>query len=120
MSATVFPEFEFVALVTSSIVLPIGIYAYMIRKRAISRGTVVVLGIILVALSGVDIVLLQRLTEMARQSPSLLDDRLFASEVSVTLYLLPALFAGIGVNVLSHVLISHLAEAERRFNGGGR
>jgi SNF family Na+-dependent transporter len=120
MNATVFFEFEFFALVTSSLFLPIGIYTYMMRKRAISRSTVVALGIVLIALSGIDIFLLQRLTEMAKHSPSLLDDRLFASEVSTALYLLPALFAGIGVNVLSHVLISHLAEAERRFTGRPR
>ena len=32
------------------------------------------------------------------------------------LYLLPALFAGIGINLVSHVLIHHLVSAERRFD----
>ncbi len=36
--------------------------------------------------------------------------RLGPSEIST------ALFAGIGMNMLSHILVSHLAEAEKRFN----
>lgn len=47
----------------------------------------------------------------------MLDDAVFTSELATALYLLPALFAGIGVNMLSHILISHLAQAEKRFNG---
>jgi hypothetical protein len=120
MSETIFFEFQFFALIACSIFLPIGVYIYAMLKRAISRNTVLLLGIILIALSGVDIFLLQRLTAMARSSPSLLDDQIFASEISTALYLLPALLAGVGVNMLSHVLISHLAEAEKRFNGRRR
>ena len=31
-------------------------------------------------------------------------------------YLLPALFAGLGVNMLSHILVGHLRDAETRFD----
>jgi hypothetical protein len=58
---------------------------------------------------------LQRLAQMAKDSHFLLDHNVFASELSVALYLLPVLFAGIGVNMVSHILISHLTEAESRF-----
>jgi hypothetical protein len=52
---------------------------------------------------------------MAKLTPSLADDKIFVSEVSIALYLLPAMFGGIGINLLSHVLISHLYSAEKRF-----
>ena len=42
---------------------------------------------------------------------------MFDSEVTVGLYVLPALLAGIGINVTSHVLIQHLTDAQRRFAG---
>ncbi len=37
-------------------------------------------------------------------------------ESSVALYLLLLMFAGVGVNMISHVLIEHLKGAERRFD----
>jgi hypothetical protein len=116
MSDSVFVETEFFVLILFSVVLPACLYAYMMWKQAISRRTVLLFGIILIAISGTGIFLLQRLAEIARTSPSLFDNVIFASEISVALYLLPALFAGIGINILSHVLISHLADAERRFD----
>lgn len=70
----------------------------------------------LVVISGINVFLLQRLAEMAKLSPSLLDNKFFASEISVALYLLPAIFAGIGVNMMPHILMSHLVEAEKRFD----
>jgi glycopeptide antibiotics resistance protein len=116
VSESVFIEGDFFALIIFSILLPIGIYIYMIWKKSISRTTVLLLGIILIAISGIDVFLLQRLTAMAKTTPSLVDDIFFASESSVALYLLPLLFAGIGVNLISHILISHLGDAERRFD----
>ena len=59
---------------------------------------------------------MQHLAGMAKNTPSLLDDRIFASEISVALYLLAVLFAGIGVNMISHVLTSHLVDTERQFD----
>lgn len=109
-------EIEFLALAIFSFVLPVSIYGYMMWKKAISRKTVLFLGVLLIVIAGVDVVLLQKLTELAKKSPSLFDDKIFASELSLALYLLPALFAGIGVNLISHILISHLADAERRLD----
>jgi hypothetical protein len=116
MHESVFLQVEFFLLVVFSTISPIGIYAYMMWKSAISRNTVLLFGIILIVLAGVDVFLLQRLTELAKYSPSLLDDAIFASELSVALYLLPALFGGVGINMVSHVLISHVASAERLFD----
>ncbi|MDB5804987.1 MAG: hypothetical protein JWN73_2309 [Betaproteobacteria bacterium] len=123
MSESVFVESEFFMLILASFILPSGIYGYMMWKRAISRQTVLLFGFLLLAISGIVIVLLQVLRRMAKASHSLLDDQIFASEISVALYLLPALFAGIGVNIVSHVLIQHLGDAQRRYDqdrGQGR
>lgn len=84
------------------------------------RNTVLSLGVLLILLAGVDIFLLQQLNGFAQTSPSLADDALFVSELSIALYLLPALFAGLGINLISHVLINHLVDAERRFERVGR
>ncbi len=116
MSESVFFELEFVLLVIFSLILPIGIYAYMMRKKAISRKTVLLLGITLIVIAGVDLFLLQQLKGFAQSSRSLIDDVFFVSELSIALYLLPALFAGIGINMISHVLVNHLVDAERRFD----
>ena len=115
MSVTVFVEIRFWLLVIFSIVAPVAIYLVLLAKRAISRITVLVLGLTLVAIAGLDLYLLQSLAAMAKATPSLVDDAVFVSEVTLGLYLLPALFAGIGINVISHVLIQHLNQAEREF-----
>jgi hypothetical protein len=115
MSDSVFVELEFYLLVAFSVVLPVGTYVYMMRKRALSRATMVLLGALLVGMSGVTIFLLQRLADMAKATPSMLDDQVFAGGVALALYLLPLLFAGIGVNIISDVLIKHLAVAEAQF-----
>lgn len=115
MSVTVFVELKFWLLVVSSLVAPVAIYLVLLAKRAISQITVLVLGLTLVAIAGLNLYLLQSLGAMAKVTPSLADDAVFASEVTLGLYLLPAMFAGIGINVISHVLIQHLNQADRRF-----
>ncbi len=115
MNPSIFAEKEFVLLIVVSIVLPIALYLYMMMKRALSRAAVLMFGITLVLIAGANVVLLQRLATMAKGSPSLLDDRLFSSEISLALYLLPALLAGIGINIISHVIVTHLGEAEKQF-----
>ncbi|MDM0014299.1 hypothetical protein QTH87_17805 [Variovorax sp. J22P168] len=112
---SVFTEATFWLMVLLSVVLPVGIYAVMILKRAISRWTVLTLGFSLVAIAAVNVYFLQRLATHAALTPSLADDMVFVSEVRVALYLVPALFAGLGINVISHVLTTHLTAAERRF-----
>lgn len=116
MRESVFFEFEFILLIFFSLIFPIGIYAFLMWKRAISRKTVLLLGLVLIAIAGVDVLLFQQLKSLAKSSPSMLDDIFFVSELSLALYLLPALFAGIGINMISHVLTNHLADAERRFD----
>lgn len=108
-------EIEFFILVLTSVLLPTAIYTTLLLKKSISQWTVLVLALVLIALSGVDLVLLQKLAEKAKVSMSTFDDHLFVAELSMALYLLPAIFAGIGVNLVSHVLIRHLNRAESRF-----
>ncbi|MBO9650785.1 MAG: hypothetical protein J7605_19945 [Variovorax sp.] len=115
ISYSVFTEARFWLMVAVSVVLPFGIYGVLIAKRAISRFTVLALGFSLVAIAGVDVFFLQRLASTASATPSLADDVFFVSEVRVALYLLPALFAGLGINVISHVMTTHLTAAEKRF-----
>ena len=113
-------EVDFFLLVTTSLLLPAGIYATLLLKRSISQWTVLVLALVLITLSGIDFVLLQKLAEKAKLSSSAFDDRMFVTELSMALYLLPAVFAGIGVNLVSHVVIRHLNLAENRFEHGDR
>lgn len=112
---SIFLEARFWVLMLGSVVLPFGIYAVLMLKRAISRSTVLLLGFALIAIAGFDVYVLQKLSQVASHTMSSLDDAVFASEISIALYLLPALFAGLGINVISHVLNSHLDAAERRF-----
>jgi len=116
ISNSVFTEASFWLMVVVSVVLPFCIYGVMIVMQAISRRTVLVLGFSLVAIAAVNVYFLQRLATTAAVTPSLADDVLFVSELRVALYLLPALFAGLGINVISRVLTTHLAEAEKRFS----
>lgn len=115
MSLSVFVEMRFWLLVIFSLVLPAGIYGVLLATRSISSRAVLVFGIALVLISGVDVYLLQSLSSLAKTSPSLADDALFVSELSIALYVLPVVFGGIGVNLISHVLLRHLTEAEKRF-----
>jgi hypothetical protein len=112
---TVFSEIEFWLLVVFSAVLPVAIYWRLLAKKAISRYTVLAFGVALVAIAGVDVYLLQYLAAAAKRTASLADDAVFLSEISVALYLLPAMFGGIGINVISHVLVRHLGEAEDEY-----
>ncbi|GAA0748387.1 hypothetical protein LRH25_13010 [Ideonella azotifigens] len=115
MHASVFVELRFWLLVLFSLMAATGIYLAMMR-RSVSRLAVLGFGLALVLIAGIDVYLLQSLSNLARHTPSLTDDTVFLSELSIGLYLLPALFAGIGINVVSHVLIQHLSAAERRFD----
>jgi len=63
-----------------------------------------------------DFALLSRLRQLALHSLSSLDDAIFVGELRLALYLLPAVFAGTGINLLSHSLITHLTKAEHRYD----
>lgn len=116
MSLSVFVELRFWVLIVFSVVLPAGIYAALLRTRAISRMAVLGFGVALVLIAGVDVYLLQSLTSVAKITPSLADDAVFRSELSIALYVLPVVFGGIGVNLISHILLQHLSEAETQFD----
>ena len=116
ISNSVFTETIFWLMVAFSVVLPFTLYGVMIFKKAISRWTVLALGFALVFIAALNVYFLQRLATLAAATPSLADDVFFVSEIRVALYLLPALFAGLGINLISHVLTTHLTAAERRFS----
>jgi hypothetical protein len=120
MKQSVFVELEFWLLVVFSIVMPVAIIWMCLTIRKVSRQHVMAVGLLLVAIAGVDIYLLQALQRRARETPSTADDVIFNSEITVGLYVLPALLAGIGVNIASHVVIQHLSDAQRRFDVHGR
>jgi hypothetical protein len=119
MSQSVFVEFEFWLLVMFSVVFPAAIIWVCLTIRKVSRNHVLALGLLLVAIAGVDIYLLQALKRRSQETPSTADDLVFNSEITVGLYVLPALLAGIGVNITSYVIIQHLSDAQRRFAGQG-
>src|SRR2546429_7504701 len=79
ISTTVFTEARFWSLVVFSVVLPCAIYAALLAKRSISRTTVLLFGLALVAMAGGDVYLLQSLASAARQTPSLSGNALFVS-----------------------------------------
>ncbi|MDE2420974.1 MAG: hypothetical protein KGO49_07335 [Gammaproteobacteria bacterium] len=114
VSNTVFTEIRFWLLIVFSIVLPFCIYGVLMMKRAISRLAVLLFGITLVMIAGVDFYLLHSLAGEIKRAVTA-DDAILIDEISFALYVLPALFAGIGINVVSHILVSHLVEAEERF-----
>ena len=113
MTQTVFVELEFWLLIVFSIVVPPLIIWGLLAVRRISRGHVLMVGLLLVVMAGFDVYLLQTLKRKSAQTPSTADDVVFNSEITVGLYLLPALLAGIGVNITSHVLLQHLSDAEQ-------
>jgi len=115
MTYSVFIEVRFWLLVLFSLILPFGIYWTLLVKRAISPFSVLLFGFGLVIIAGIDIYLLRTLSTEAKLNHSLAADQLFNSELSVALYLLPAMAAGIGINLVSHILIRHLTDAEQRF-----
>jgi len=120
---SVFIELKFWLLIVLTFGTPVLIYGVLLRRRAIRRTHVLLLGMALVLIAGLDAWLLQVLKTLALHTPAMIDDAIFASEISLALYALPLLYAGVGVNIISHVLIEHLLLAEReadRASSGGR
>ena len=115
LALSVLVELRFWLLVVFSVVLPAALYAALMAIRAISRAAVAVLGLALVLVAGVDVYLLQSLAALAKATLSVVDDGVFLSELSIALYALPLMLGGIGVNLISHVLLRHLEHAEKRF-----
>ena len=116
MSLSVFVELRFWVLVAFSLVLPAGIYGLLLATRSISRVAVLGFGVALVLIAGVDEYLRQTPASLAKTTPSLADNEVIMSELTISLYVLPVVFGGIGVNLISHVRLRHLTEAEKRFD----
>lgn len=115
MTKAIYLEIEFWVLVVFSACVPATILLFLILKRRISRLTVAVTGSALILSAGLDAIILQRLGTMAKATPQLADDLVFASEFSIALFILPLIMAGIGVNLLSHLLHEHLIIAELEY-----
>jgi glucan phosphoethanolaminetransferase (alkaline phosphatase superfamily) len=114
--SSLYLESEFWILVVASMLAPVCVFTWLVRKRKISRLTVTMIAIALLMLSGIDAIALQRLSAKAKATPGLGDDRVFASEFSLALYLVPLITAGLGINLLSHVLNRHLIIAELEYD----
>jgi len=110
---SVFVEVRFWLLVVISFATPAAIYALLMRRASITRSAVFGLGVLLVMISAVDVYLLHALNALAQHSPSHIDDVVFSSELTIALYAFPVLYGGVGVNVVSHLLVDHLLKAER-------
>ncbi|WP_240531386.1 hypothetical protein [Variovorax boronicumulans] len=113
--ATIFTEVRFWGLVLCSLVLPAAIFVTLFVRREFSKTTVLAFGLLLIALAGADIFLLRALARLAQATPSLADDLVFSSELSIALYIFPAAFGTIGLNMVSHVLMHYLKQKEARF-----
>lgn len=119
MSGSVFVELHFWVLILISFGVPAGLYATLRRRRAISPRTVLLLGLTLVGIAATDTSLLRGLQIDAARTASRLDD-FFTSEMAIGLYLVPALFGGVGIDLISSVLRGHLQAAEHRYRSERR
>lgn len=119
MSGSVFVELHFWVLMLMSIGVPAALYATLHRRRAISPRTVLLLGLTLVGVAAADTSLLRGLQVEAARTPSSIDD-FFASEMAIGFYLVPALFGGVGIDLISSVLRAHLQAAEHRYRSERR
>lgn len=115
MNSNVFTHVYFWLLVLCAGAPSAAIYWLSLRKRAMSSFVILLMGFSLVAIAAIVVFLLQSLKEQAKLTPSVADDTFFNSEVSIALFLVPVMFCGIGINVISHVLIEHLVETRKRF-----
>ena len=115
MESSVFVEFKFWLLIVVSIIAPVVMYLLQRRKNEASPSFVLIFGLVLIAISGMDVYLLQTLAAESRLSHSLMDNAIFNSEMSLSLYAFPLLFGGIGINMISDMLVGHLMNAERRY-----
>ncbi|MFH0129098.1 hypothetical protein ACGLHS_02755 [Variovorax sp. VaC1] len=113
--ATIFTQLRFWVLVLCSLVLPAAIFVTLFVRREFSKASVLAFGLLLILLAGVDIFLLRALAIAAQATPSLADDIVFSSELSIALYIIPAALGTFGLNMVSHVLMHYLKQKEARF-----
>ena len=119
MTDNAFIHIEFWLLLLASLAVPLTIYFGLLWVRRISRYSILLFAFALLLLSAADVLLLEHLADIARATPSVFDDKVFASEFSLTLYLLPLLSAGIGINLISNVLVEHLQRVTRTPDNSG-
>lgn len=112
---TVFTQVRFWLLVLCSLIFPAAIFITLFVRREFSKKTVFAFGLLLIVLAGVDIFVLRALSLEAQATPSLADDIVFSSELSIALYIIPAAFGTFGLNMVSHVLMHYLKQKEARF-----
>ncbi|MGH8234158.1 MAG: hypothetical protein ACREPU_08170 [Rhodanobacteraceae bacterium] len=115
MESSVFVEANFCLLIVMSVVLPPLMYLLQWKKFEASPFLVLAFGLVLTAISGLDVYLLQALATASRLTPSLVDNAIFDSKISLGLYVLPFLFGGIGINMTSNMLVGHLRNAGDRY-----
>lgn len=116
MDASVFVEFKFWLLICLSVLMPVFTFALRYRKAEATHLFVFMFGAVVTAVAGVDVYLLQTLAEASKAAPSLVDDAIFNSEISLSLYVISFLFGGIGVNFLSDAVTGHLPDAKARYD----
>lgn len=83
MHNSVFIEAKFWLLIVFSLVVPVAMYLQQLHKRSASPGYVLMFGLGLIAISGIDVYLLQSLSHEAMRTHSLADNAIFNSEISV-------------------------------------
>ena len=87
MATSLFLEGEFLGLIATSLLIPAIIFTWLIRKRTITRITIVFVALSLIAISCIDAILLQRLGVAAKASADAKYYALFAPEFSIALYI---------------------------------
>ena len=138
-SNIVFTRIEFWLIILFSIVLPSGIYGGLLMRRAVSRVMVLMFGVALVVLAGIDVYLLQVLATLSKQTPSLADDAVFVLDTLGELQLFyacaDAAFVGgslqdigghnllepaaVGTPVVSGPRLHNFADIARQMEAGG-
>lgn len=112
---SVFFKVEFILLIIFSLVLPTAIYIFLLKVKKISQGWISLFAMLLILIAAVVLYLLQTLKQLSHHTGTPLDDQVFNSEITVALYIIPALLTGVAINLISHVLLNHLKIAEKRY-----
>lgn len=112
MDNPLFLELEFWALLLCSTFLPAVLLIWMTWKRVLSKYIIISIGFFLIFLAGIDAFLLGLLSVEAEATKSILDDKIFHSELSIALYIVPLVLAKIGVSLITHVLCNHISILE--------
>lgn len=112
MTNSAFLTIEFWGLVFISSALPCIIFFRFIHKRKRRHAHILSFALLLILLSGADVLLLHQLEIIVRETGNLMDDLFFISEYSLALYILPLVLGALGSDLLSHVIKAHILIAE--------